>query len=159
MRAPNMECQCQFRLTLQDLTLLNHLHMAMFVLIWLVTYMCTAEFLALRKKYCVPPLVLLLPRWSVEIAASEKGMSTKTGVRDGSVLMDQHASMGQQLPYHVPNTPQWSQHRSGTRFRTLQEVIKTRSVERYDKNSRLAADNHAGPNRYRKVFFEAMITN
>ena len=37
----------------------------------------------------VSPLVPLLPSWSVVIAASETGVSTKTRARDGSVLMDQ----------------------------------------------------------------------
>ena len=45
--------------------------------------------LALRKKDFVPPLVPLLPCRSVVIAASETGVSTKTGVHDGPVLMDQ----------------------------------------------------------------------
>ena len=43
----------------------------------------------MRKKDLVPPLVPIFPCWSVVIAASETGVSTKTGVRDGSVLMDQ----------------------------------------------------------------------
>ena len=48
-----------------------------------------SELLALRKKDLVPPLVPLLPCWSNVIAASETGVSTKTGIRDGSVLKDQ----------------------------------------------------------------------
>ena len=44
---------------------------------------------ALKKKDFVPPLVPLVPCWSIVIAASEAGVSTKTGIRDGSVSMDQ----------------------------------------------------------------------
>ena len=43
----------------------------------------------IEKKDIVPPLVPLLPCWSIVIATSEAGVSTKTGIRDGSVLMDQ----------------------------------------------------------------------
>ena len=43
----------------------------------------------MKKKDLVPPLVPLLPCWSVVLAASETGVSTKTGISDGSVLMDQ----------------------------------------------------------------------
>ena len=54
-----------------------------------------SELLALRKKDLVPPLVPLLPRWSIVIAASETGMSTKTeSGPQGSAL----ASTGQQAP-------------------------------------------------------------
>ena len=72
-----------------QLTLLKHLHMAVFILIIPVTYIRPSEPLALRKKNLIAPLVPLLPRWSVGIAASETGVFTKTGVRDGSVLIDQ----------------------------------------------------------------------
>ena len=51
-----------------------------------MTYMRPSELLALIKR----ERVLLLPCWSVEIAAAETGMSTKTRVQDRSVLMDQH---------------------------------------------------------------------
>ena len=43
----------------------------------------------IEKKDRVTPLVPLFPFWSVVIAASKTGMSTKTEVRDGSVLVDQ----------------------------------------------------------------------
>ena len=42
----------------------------------------------MREKDLVPPLAPLLSCWSIMIAASETGVSTKTGIRDGSVLMD-----------------------------------------------------------------------
>ena len=45
--------------------------------------------MALRKKDLVPPLVPLLPCWSVVIADSEAGASSKTRVRDGLVLVKQ----------------------------------------------------------------------
>ena len=45
--------------------------------------------LTLRKKDLAPPLVPLLPCWSIVIPASEAGVSTKTGTRDGSVFLDQ----------------------------------------------------------------------
>ena len=66
----------------------SHPHMAPFILILQVTYMRPSELLALRKKDLVPRLVPLLPCWSVVIAASTTGVFAKTGVRDGSVLMD-----------------------------------------------------------------------
>ena len=70
-----------------QLTLLNHPQMAAFILFLLVIYMRSSEFLSLRNKDLVPPL---LPCWSIVIAAGENGVSTKTGgVRDRSVLMDQ----------------------------------------------------------------------
>ena len=112
------------------ITLLNHLHVAVFVLVLLVTYMCSAEFLALRKKDLVPPLVLPLPCWSVEIAASKNGMSTR-GPRRVGAHGPARASMGLQAPDHVQNTPQWSQHRSNARFHTFARSAKTRSVESF----------------------------
>ena len=72
-----------------QLALLSYLHMAAFILILLVTCMRSSELLALRKKDIVPPLAPLLPWWSIVIAASEAGASTKTGIRDGLVQMDQ----------------------------------------------------------------------
>ena len=72
-----------------QITLLSHPHMAAFILILLVTYMRPSELLALRKKDLVPLLVPLLPCWSIVTAASETAVLFKTGVRDGSVLMDQ----------------------------------------------------------------------
>ena len=48
-----------------------------------------SELLALRQKDLVPPLVPLLPCWSIVITASEIGVSAKTKVLDGSVLMVQ----------------------------------------------------------------------
>ena len=48
-----------------------------------------SEFLELKEKDLVPQLVPLLPCWSVVIAASETGVFTKAGVRDGLVLMDE----------------------------------------------------------------------
>ena len=69
-----------------QLTLLNHPHMAASTLTLPVTYMRPSELPALRKKNVVPPLVLLLTCWSVVIAASETGVFTKTGIRDGSVV-------------------------------------------------------------------------
>ena len=44
---------------------------------------------ALRKTDLVHPLVIQLPCCLVAIAAPETGVSTKTRVNDGSVLMDQ----------------------------------------------------------------------
>ena len=44
-----------------QLALLNHLHVAVFILILRVTYMRPSELLALRKNDLVPPLVPLLP--------------------------------------------------------------------------------------------------
>ena len=60
------------------LTLLEHPLMAAVVQILLVTYVRRSELLALRKKDHVPPLVPFLPCRSVEIAALETGMPTKT---------------------------------------------------------------------------------
>ena len=70
-------------------TLLKRFHVAVFILVLPVTYMRPSELLALRKKNLVPPLVPLFPCWWVVIAASETGASTKIGIRDGSVLVDQ----------------------------------------------------------------------
>ena len=60
-----------------------------FILILRVMYTRPSELLALRKKDLVPLLVPLLPYWSVVIAPPETGVSTETGVRDGSVSVDQ----------------------------------------------------------------------
>ena len=65
------------------------LHIAAIILILLVTYMRPSGLLSLSKKDIVTPLVPLLPCWSVVIAASKPGASTKTRVRDGSVLIYQ----------------------------------------------------------------------
>ena len=51
-------------------------------------FACPSKLLSLRKQDLVPPLVILLPCWSVVIAASEAGVSTKTRVREGSVLVN-----------------------------------------------------------------------
>ena len=85
-----MGCRDQFGKELQDdLTLLNHHHVETFVLILLVTYMRLSELPALIKKDLVRPLVLFLPCWSVVIAVSETGVSTKMEVHHWSVLMKQ----------------------------------------------------------------------
>ena len=57
------------------------------VILW-VTYMCPSELLTLKKKDLVPPLVPRLPRLSIVIAGSETGVSTNTGIRDGSVWVN-----------------------------------------------------------------------
>ena len=62
-------------------------NLAVSIVILRVTYMRPSELLTLKDL--VPPLVPLVPFWSVVISSSETGDSTKTGVRDGSVLMDQ----------------------------------------------------------------------
>ena len=71
-----------------QLTHLNHPHVAAFILFLLITYVRPTELRALRKKDLVPPLVALLPRWSVAIATSETGVSTKTGVELSAVSQD-----------------------------------------------------------------------
>ena len=62
-----------------------------FVFISVATYVRSSDLVALRKKDIVLPLSPMLYCWSIVIAASETGVSTSTptGVRDGSVLMDQ----------------------------------------------------------------------
>ena len=72
-----------------QLTLLNHPHAAMFILILRVTYMRPSWLLALKKMDLVTTPASLFPCWSVVIAFCETGVSTKTRIRDGSVLMDQ----------------------------------------------------------------------
>ena len=72
-----------------QVTHLNQLQMAAFIPILLVTYTRRSELVALRKKDLVPPLVPHLPCWSVVFAASETGVPAKTGVRGGSVFVDQ----------------------------------------------------------------------
>ena len=57
-------------------------HVAMSVVILRVTYMRPPELLTLNKKGLVPPVVPLLPCWSIVISAYETGVSTP-------VLMDQ----------------------------------------------------------------------
>ena len=65
-----------------------------------------SELLALRKKDLAPPPVPRLPCSSVVIAASETGTSTKTGVRDGSLLMDQRwLQWVKLLPAFKPGNP------------------------------------------------------
>ena len=58
-----------------QLAVLNHPHVA-------ASYMRPSELLTLRKKDLVPPLVLL-PCWSIVIAASVPGVSNKTGIPEG----------------------------------------------------------------------------
>ena len=106
-----------------------------FDLILLVTYMRPSELLALRKKELVPPL----RQFSREV--DETGVSAKTRIRDGSVLMEQrwHQWVNKLLPAlkagnpeehdYVPNARQWSRHRSGVRFQNTARSAKTRSVE------------------------------
>ena len=65
-----------------QLAVLNHPHLAAFIIILLVTNMRPSELLTLRKKDLVPPLVLL-PCWSIVIAASVPGVSNKTGIHEG----------------------------------------------------------------------------
>ena len=117
------------------------LSIILFVFVLLVTYLRSSELLALRKNDIVRPLAALLPCRSIVIAASETGVSIRTGIRDGSVVMDQvefrspcsrkhiqccNLHFGTQRYDNVPNAPQWSKHRSVRGFSTLQE---TRSVE------------------------------
>ena len=52
-------------------------------------YVRPSELLALRKNDLLPPLVPLLPCWSIVTAASEAGAPTKTRICYGSVFMDQ----------------------------------------------------------------------
>ena len=51
------------------LTLLNHLCLAAFILILLVTYIRPSELPALREKDIAPPLAPFLPCWSTVTAA------------------------------------------------------------------------------------------
>ena len=72
-----------------QLTLLNNLHMAGIVHPQLVDDAhASVRSSGIEKEDIDPMLVPLLPCWSIVIAASETGVSTKTGTRDGSVLMD-----------------------------------------------------------------------
>ena len=135
-----------------QLTLLNQPHVAEFIPFLLETHRPPPELLALRKKDLVPPLVPLLSCWSVLIAAGETGVSATTGVRDGSVLMDQrwlpwvkklltrlkadnpeeklwnfdHADrlFGTQRHDNVPTRHSGASIDRGCGFRTLQEVRK-----------------------------------
>ena len=65
-----------------QLTLLNQPHLAALILILLVTYIRPSELLALRTKDLVSPLAT-----SPMLVGRDR--SFQTGVRDGSVLMDQ----------------------------------------------------------------------
>ena len=103
------------------------------------------------KARCAPALAPLLPCWSLVVAASGTRVSTKTGIRDGSVRVDQrwlqwankllsglrvwnfrlpcssknvqdcNRHFGTQRYDYVPNSPQWSIDPVHS-FRTLQEV-------------------------------------
>ena len=79
-----------------QVTLLKHLHTA----ISLATHIRPSDLLALRKMDFVSPLVIWLPCWSVVIAASEAGVSTKgpqqVGPRETAL-----ASLRQQSPGRV----------------------------------------------------------
>ena len=80
-----------------QLTFLNQPLRAAFILISLVTYMRPSELLALRNKDRVPPLLPLLPCWSVVIAAFETAVSAKTwSPRWVGPHVPTLASMGQQ---------------------------------------------------------------
>ena len=119
--------------------LTSHLHMAVFILILLVAYIRPSELLAFKTKDLVPPLVPLFPCWSVVIAASKNGVSTKTGVRDGSVFMDQHQLQQVDKLLTMCQTRHSGANIDRVRgFRTLQEVQrrgqwKAFIVVRYDK--------------------------
>ena len=124
---------------------LKHLHMAVIIFILPVPYICTSELLAFKKKDLVPPLAILLPCSSVVIAASEAGVSTKTRVRDGSVLVKQRW-----LRWVNEFLAMFQTCHSGASidrvraFRTLQQVrIAFSSVARYDMGSCLAADHRS----------------
>ena len=64
----------------------------------LVTYIRPSNLFVLEKKDLVPPLLLLLPCWSVVIAASETGVSTKTGS-----VMGRSSWSPRWVGSHVPN--------------------------------------------------------
>ena len=71
-----------------------------------------SERLTLKSKDLAPPLVARLPFWSIVIAASETGVSTKTGIRDGSDLV---ALMGQQA---LAPAAVWKSGRADLEFRS-----------------------------------------
>ena len=81
-----------------QLTLLNHPHMAAFILVLSVTNMRPSELLALSEKDLAPLLGPLLSCWPIVIAASETGVSTKTGPRWVGPHKPALASMDQQDP-------------------------------------------------------------
>ena len=70
-----------------QLALLNHPHMAVHP--HLAGDLRAGVRASGIEKDLFSPIAPLLPCWSIVIAASESGVSTKTGVFDGSVLMDQ----------------------------------------------------------------------
>ena len=159
----------------RQLTILYHLHMAAFVLFFLIKYMRPAELSGIEKEGSCPSDLPLLPCWPVVIAASETGMSTKTGISDGSVLMDQRWIQWDNNLLHAvkagdPEKRIWNfiypaaakMFKTAAEtlgasidlargFRTLQEAQRRgqwrafSSVTRYDKSSRLAANHHSLP--------------
>ena len=89
-------------------SLLDHPHVAAFILILLVTFIRPSWLLALKTKDLVPPLVLLLPCRFVVIAASETGVSTKRGVRDVLVRWLQRVDSGAS----IDRVPLWEKSRN-----------------------------------------------
>ena len=126
-----------------------HLHMAAFILILLLTYTRPSEFQALRKKDIVPPLVPLLPHWSVVIAASETGVSTADRCpRLVGPHGDQHFQWVNKLltVYQTRHSGANIDLLQG--FKTLQEMQRRAQwrafiVVRHDEDSRLAVDYHS----------------
>ena len=131
-----------------------------FILIWQRSSSRSGTVHASVRAFGIfPPLVPLLPCWSIVIAAFEteclpRHLESATGrsSRSNAGFKGQQALApaeawksgradlefrlhcsgekvetrlsGTQRHDHVPNTSQWGQHRSGARFRNLQEVQK-----------------------------------
>ena len=120
----------------------DHAHVAVFTFILRVTYMRPSELLELRKKDLVPSLVPLLPCWSVVIAAYETGVFTKTGVLDGSIVMDQRwfQRTNQVLPALKAGNPEekiWNfdYPAAATLFKTATDALRFSGLTMYQTQS------------------------
>ena len=117
----------------------NHAHVAVFTFILRETYTRPSE---LKKKDLVPSLVPLLPCWSVVIAAYETGVFTKTGVLDGSIVMDQRwfQRTNQVLPALKAGNPEekiWNfdYPAAATLFKTATNALKFSGLTMYQTQS------------------------
>ena len=115
------------------------------ILVLLVTYMRPSELLALRKKDLVPPLVPLLPYWSIVLADSETGVSTETGNRWIGPRGPAVASMGQQAPARTPGRTSAGENlefrfpAAATFFKTVSDTLGLTSLALYQTRHRGAS--------------------
>ena len=117
-----------------QLTLLNHPHLSAFILHLAGDLLSSVRASGIAREGLVAPLVPLLLWWSVVIATSETGVTTKAGGLDGSVVRVSGAVVDRIQESRTFQTVQ-----------TRSQLSAFSCVARYDRSSRLEADYYSFP--------------